>query len=282
MQMLQPSCLCGRVFTQQSALTNHQRTCSKSKKRLSSTLDRAKTLLSSKRRRIEQVPSGLGEVLLDSPESCSPLPTVSSQVIIYSDLKSIIWLTLLLRLRLYHLNKQTKRNLWLQGNSADRIASFPCDSEIFFLNLSQACHLSINQPNHLLRPLKHSPEPYKGIIDSLFPAGFSEPLVIFLALCVSISHTNFLRLILRRTSHWLNYLTSQQHLPGVTSTSPPISTHSQTKVRFAWATGTGPEVCRNRYKVSKTWLTLSVIPTLILEIFVKQSGTKSTRFLERT
>jgi hypothetical protein len=35
-------CLCGRSFTQQSALSKHQRACQKSKKRLISALDKAK------------------------------------------------------------------------------------------------------------------------------------------------------------------------------------------------------------------------------------------------
>jgi hypothetical protein len=44
-------CLCGRAFSQQSAFSNHKRTCQKSKKRLSSALEKAKQLWTGKKRR---------------------------------------------------------------------------------------------------------------------------------------------------------------------------------------------------------------------------------------
>jgi hypothetical protein len=42
MQSFSESCLCGRSFSQLFALSNHQRTCQKSKKRLSSAIEKAK------------------------------------------------------------------------------------------------------------------------------------------------------------------------------------------------------------------------------------------------
>src|SRR5262247_1229805 len=44
-------CLCGRSFSQPSAFNNHKRTCPKSRKRLSSALEKAKQLWSRKKRR---------------------------------------------------------------------------------------------------------------------------------------------------------------------------------------------------------------------------------------
>ena len=44
-------CVCGRSFLQPSALTNHQRTCQSSKKRLSSALGKAKQLWEGRKRR---------------------------------------------------------------------------------------------------------------------------------------------------------------------------------------------------------------------------------------
>ena len=44
-------CPCGRSFYQDSALTKHQRTCSKTKKRLSSALEKAKEVWRGKKRR---------------------------------------------------------------------------------------------------------------------------------------------------------------------------------------------------------------------------------------
>jgi hypothetical protein len=45
------TCFCGRSFSQQSAFSNHERVCQKSKKRLSSVLEKAKELWSIKKRR---------------------------------------------------------------------------------------------------------------------------------------------------------------------------------------------------------------------------------------
>jgi hypothetical protein len=44
-------CLCSRSFTQQSALSKHQRTCKKSKKRLTSALDKAKEAWAGRKKR---------------------------------------------------------------------------------------------------------------------------------------------------------------------------------------------------------------------------------------
>ena len=132
MQSSLPSCLCGRVFTTQSALTNHQHTCTKSKKRLSSTLDKAKLLLGSKRRRIEQEPS-----VSELPSDTSTIQPTPNQVIVNRStaiIKSIL-LILLFAFR-YLLIQQTKMNLWQQDGSVDRIASFLNDSEISFLRLN--------------------------------------------------------------------------------------------------------------------------------------------------
>jgi hypothetical protein len=45
------TCSCGRTFFQQSALSKHQKACQKSKKRLSSALDKAKSMWSGRKRR---------------------------------------------------------------------------------------------------------------------------------------------------------------------------------------------------------------------------------------
>jgi hypothetical protein len=42
-------CFCGRQFTQRSALTNHQKTCKKTKTRLSKALAKAKEYAASKK-----------------------------------------------------------------------------------------------------------------------------------------------------------------------------------------------------------------------------------------
>src|SRR5262245_5008558 len=49
--MLGPVCVCGRLFTQPNAFSNHRRSCQKSKKRLSNVLDKAKRQWSSNKRR---------------------------------------------------------------------------------------------------------------------------------------------------------------------------------------------------------------------------------------
>lgn len=49
-------CLCGRSFTLEYAHSNHQRQCKKTKKRLSSALEKAKEIWNTKkRRRIEEL-----------------------------------------------------------------------------------------------------------------------------------------------------------------------------------------------------------------------------------
>ena len=45
------TCACHRSFTQQSALSKHQKSCQRSKKRLSVALDKAKSAWSEKKRR---------------------------------------------------------------------------------------------------------------------------------------------------------------------------------------------------------------------------------------
>jgi hypothetical protein len=45
------TCSCGRSFPLQSALTKHQKSCQKSKKRLSRALDKAKSMWSGRKRR---------------------------------------------------------------------------------------------------------------------------------------------------------------------------------------------------------------------------------------
>ena len=260
MQSSQPSCLCGRVFTTQSALTNHQHTCVKSKKRLSSTLDKAKLLLGSKRRRIEQEPS-VSELPSDTP-AIQPIP---NQVIVYSStaiIKSILLIPLF-AFR-YLLIQQMKTNPWQQDDSVDRIVGFLNDSEISFLRRNRACH----QPTYLfnyLQLMKH----HKPLLDNHFPAEFSAHLVIFLALYVNTSQTNFHLSILRRKLPSLNYPTTQLHLPWMIPIPPPTSTRSQMKAPFVWATGTGQEGLASHYKALKIWLILLGILILIPEIFVK-------------
>ena len=128
MQFSQPSCHCGRVFTTWSALMNHQHTCVKSKKHLSSTLDKAKLLLGSKWHRIEQEPS-ISKLASDTP-AIQPMP---NQVIVYSStaiIKSIL-LILLFAFR-YLLIQQMKINPWQQDDSVDRIVGFLNDSKILY------------------------------------------------------------------------------------------------------------------------------------------------------
>lgn len=52
------SCACKRTFQQESALTKHQRTCPKTKKRLSSALAKAKEIWNGKKRRRTVGPVG--------------------------------------------------------------------------------------------------------------------------------------------------------------------------------------------------------------------------------
>lgn len=66
-------CPCGRAFLQASALTKHQRSCSKCKKRLSSALEKAKSLWNGKRRRVLNTATGASSE--DSVAAAqSPLP----------------------------------------------------------------------------------------------------------------------------------------------------------------------------------------------------------------
>ena len=260
MQSSQPSCLCGRVFTTQSALTNHQHTCVKSKKRLSSTLDKAKLLLGSKRRRIEQEPS-VSELPSDTP-AIQPTP---NQVIVYSStaiIKSILLIPLF-AFR-YLLIQQMKTNPWQQDDSVDRIVGFLNDSEISFLRRNRACHQSTYLFNYL-QLMKH----HKPLLDNHFPAEFSSHLVIFFTLYINTLQTNFHLSILRRKSPSLNYLITQLHMPWMIPTPPPTSTHSQMKAPFVWATGTGQEGLASHYKALKIWSILSGILILIPVTFMK-------------
>jgi hypothetical protein len=52
MQHFSETCHCGRVFSQTYAFTNHERTCKKSKKRLSDALAKAKQIYQAKKRRV--------------------------------------------------------------------------------------------------------------------------------------------------------------------------------------------------------------------------------------
>jgi hypothetical protein len=71
-------CPCGRAFQQDSALTKHQRTCLKTKKRLSSALEKAKEVWKSKkRRRTSSTLAGCSEELAAAQLSLPGLvPTV--------------------------------------------------------------------------------------------------------------------------------------------------------------------------------------------------------------
>lgn len=64
-------CPCGRTFHQDSALTKHQRTCSKTKKRLSSALEKAKEVWKGAKRR--RTSSAMREVSEEAVPSL-PLP----------------------------------------------------------------------------------------------------------------------------------------------------------------------------------------------------------------
>lgn len=55
------SCLCGKTFSQQNALTNHTRSCKSSKKRLASALDVAKDVWSRrKKKKQDRLPEAKG------------------------------------------------------------------------------------------------------------------------------------------------------------------------------------------------------------------------------
>jgi hypothetical protein len=70
-------CMCGRTFTQEYALSNHQRHCKKTKKRLAGTLEKAKELwIMRKRPRLHapSCPDDRGEKTTGNPAtSSSPL-----------------------------------------------------------------------------------------------------------------------------------------------------------------------------------------------------------------
>ena len=79
------SCVCGRIFTQTYAYTNHSRNCKKTKTRLSSALEKAKERYHANKRRKTEVttqPEVTGSfrmeevVQTEAPES--PLPTATS------------------------------------------------------------------------------------------------------------------------------------------------------------------------------------------------------------
>jgi hypothetical protein len=70
LEMFSQNCRCGRSFSQDYALTNHQRTCQKSKKRLSSALAKAKQLWTGRKKPRLAVPV---------PPVSTPEPTASSE-----------------------------------------------------------------------------------------------------------------------------------------------------------------------------------------------------------
>ena len=134
-----------------------------------------------------------------------PMP---NQVIVYSStaiIKSILSIPLF-AFR-YLLIQQMKMNPWQQDDSIDRIVGFLNDSKISFLRCNWACHQSTYLFNYL-QLMKH----HKPLLDNHFPTEFSTHLIIFLALYINTSQTNFHLLILRRKLPSLNYPTNQLHL----------------------------------------------------------------------
>ena len=166
-----------------------------------------------------------------------------------------------------------KTNPWQQDNSIDRFVGFLKNSKISFLRCNQACHQSTYLFNYL-QLMKH----HKPLLDNHFPAEFSAHLIIFLALYVNTSQTNFHLSILRRKLPSLNYPTTQLHLLQMTPTPPPTSTHSQIKAPFIWATGTGQEGLASHYKALKIWLILSGILILIPVTFIHEMGQNQQSF----
>jgi hypothetical protein len=67
------TCVCGRSFLQLNALTKHKRTCGKTKKRLSSALDKAKEIWRGKKQRrldhCQPIASSSGLIPLPLPET---------------------------------------------------------------------------------------------------------------------------------------------------------------------------------------------------------------------
>ena len=79
-------CLCGKLYDQQSALSNHQRTCKSAKMHLSSMLSRAKEFIqSAKRHRVEAAEPAAPPHNSSSHLSTLTLnfPITSNQVIFY-------------------------------------------------------------------------------------------------------------------------------------------------------------------------------------------------------
>lgn len=60
MQNFSQTCHCGRVFSQTYAFTNHERTCKKSRKRLSNALAKAKQFYQAKKRRLCNAEADVG------------------------------------------------------------------------------------------------------------------------------------------------------------------------------------------------------------------------------
>jgi hypothetical protein len=81
MQGWSQSCLCGRIFTQTYAYTNHSRICKKTKTRLSSALEKAKERYYANKRHKTQVTqsettsSPRMEEIVQAEAPGSPLPT---------------------------------------------------------------------------------------------------------------------------------------------------------------------------------------------------------------
>jgi hypothetical protein len=79
------SCICGRTFSLPQAYTYHQRSCQKTKKRLSGVLEKAKDILQSRKRHKAELESLLVVVAPTlAPEAASsyelPIPTAHSEV----------------------------------------------------------------------------------------------------------------------------------------------------------------------------------------------------------
>jgi len=72
------TCACGRSFTQQSALSKHQKSCQRSKKRLSVALDKAKSAWSEKKRR--RLDPSHEHIALNIQPSSAGLTPLSSRV----------------------------------------------------------------------------------------------------------------------------------------------------------------------------------------------------------
>jgi hypothetical protein len=76
-------CLCGRIFTQTYAFTNHSRNCKKTKTRLSSALEKAKErYFANKRRKTDVTQSDATgsprmEEVVQTEAPGSPLPTAA-------------------------------------------------------------------------------------------------------------------------------------------------------------------------------------------------------------